>query len=331
MLEAGHIEALAIVTVALILLGTVATVLYQLAFGARARLRRRIVQVVGARGGRGGKGVSGAAPAARRKSVQNRLKEIETRERRKASVGLRQLLVQAGSAMSVRQYWIMSLVSGVVVAGLYAFFKMPPIGLIPAAITGLLGLPRLVLGIAIKRRLKTFTLQFADAIDVIVRGIRSGLPVGECIAIIGREMPEPVGLEFRMIAEGQRLGLTLDEVMTKACERVPTSELRFFAIVMGIQQQTGGNLAETLAKLSDVLRQRKKMRDKVQAMSSEAKSSAGIIGSLPIIVGAMLGVIAPQYIGQLFTTDTGHMLLAVSLAVMGLGVLVMRQMINFDM
>jgi tight adherence protein B len=144
-------------------------------------------------------------------------------------------------------------------------------------------------------------------------------------------MPDPVGEEFRLISEGSRLGMTLNDCLERSTERTPTAELRFFAIVLAIQQQTGGNLAETLAKLSEVLRGRKRMRDKVQAMSSEAKSSAGIIGSLPIIVGTLLSLVAPKYVGVLFTTDTGHFLIAGGVAWMGMGILVMRQMIHFDM
>ena len=132
------------------------------------------------------------------------------------------------------------------------------------------------------------------------------------------------------MVEGQRLGLTFDEVLQKATERVPTAELRFFAIVLAIQQTTGGNLAETLSKLSEVIRGRKRLRDKIQAMSSEAKSSAGIIGSLPIIVGAILTLVAPEYVGILFTTESGHKILFVGACIMGTGIFVMRQMINFE-
>ena len=134
-----------------------------------------------------------------------------------------------------------------------------------------------------------------------------------------------------MVTEGIRLGMTMEESLQRMSLRVPTSEVRFFGIVIGIQQQTGGNLAETLQKLSDVLRSRKRMKDKIQAMSSEAKASASIIGSLPIMVGGLLAVVAPDYIGLLFTTSTGNWILAGGVTVMGMGVLVMKGMINFEL
>jgi tight adherence protein B len=164
----------------------------------------------------------------------------------------------------------------------------------------------------------------------VIRGIRSGLPLGECLMVIGREMREPVAGEFRMVTEGIRLGMTMEEALKRLWERVPTPEVRFFAVVIGIQQQTGGNLAETLSKLSEMLRARKRMRDKVQAMSTEAKTSAGIIGSLPILVGLALTFVATDYIALLFTHSLGNWILAGGAGVMSLGVLVMRQMINFE-
>jgi tight adherence protein B len=172
---------------------------------------------------------------------------------------------------------------------------------------------------------------FPDAIDVIVRGVRSGLTVGECLNIIGSESPDPVGPEIRMVIEAIKLGQTMGDAMQRMSDRIPSPEFRYFTIVLGTQQTTGGNLAETLAKLSDVLRQRKKMRDKVQAMSSEAKASASIIGSLPLLVMGALTVLAYDYVSLLFTTSPGKFMLALSVCIMGMGVLVMRKMINFDM
>jgi tight adherence protein B len=180
------------------------------------------------------------------------------------------------------------------------------------------------------RRIANFTASFADAIDIITRGIRSGLPISETFNIIVQDMPDPLGAEFRILVESQRLGVTLDAALARACERVPTAELRFFAIVLSIQQSTGGNLAETLAKLSDVLRGRKRLRDKIQAMSGEAKASAVIIGALPPLVGLLLAAVAPHYIGILLAAPIGHVILGAGAGLMGVGILVMRQMINFD-
>jgi tight adherence protein B len=161
--------------------------------------------------------------------------------------------------------------------------------------------------------------------------VRSGLTVGECLNIIGTESPDPVGPEIRLVNEAIKLGQTMGDALQRMSDRIPSPEFRYFTIVLGTQQTTGGNLAETLAKLSDVLRQRKKMKDKVQAMSSEAKASAGIIGSLPLLVMGALSFLAPDYIALLFTTKSGNFMLALSCVIMGTGVLVMRKMINFDM
>lgn len=323
------IAVIVIVLGLLLLLGAAGTILYLMAFGERARLQRRIHGLFGNGGARKG-GKSPANPMVRRKSIQGKLKGLEQVRNKRRGYKLREALMQAGLAMTPQRFFVASALSAVLFALVYMATGLPQLGALGAALIGGLGVPKLVLNFLIKRRLKAFTKNFADAIDVIVRGIKSGLPVGECMALIGREMAPPVGTEFRLIVEAQRLGVPLDEALQKAVERVPTAELKFFAIVLGIQAQTGGNLAETLSKLSDVLRMRKRMRDKVAAMSSEAKASAGIIGSLPFIVGGLLALVAPDYIGILFTHPTGHMLLTASGLVMSFGIFVMRKMINFD-
>jgi tight adherence protein B len=190
------------------------------------------------------------------------------------------------------------------------------------------GIPKFILGTIAKRRQAAFTHHFAEAIDVITRGIRSGLPVGECLNVISREFEGPVGEEFTMIVEGQRLGMTLEDIMSRALKRIPTAEFKFFAIVLQIQKKTGGNLADTLENLTEVLRDRKRMKDKIQALSSEAKSSAAIIASLPFAVLGLLSVVNPDYVAVLF--GDGIHLVYIGLGTMATGVMVMRQMINFD-
>lgn len=314
----------------LMLLGAIGVVLYSVAFGPRARLRKRMAAVVGAEPEKAGKSGKPGQTIQRKRNIQSKLKHRDDARQKKKGSQLREDLVQAGLTTSVTKFFVVSAIIGVL-AALFSFVaSMPMIVVLSAGLIGGLGLPRFYISQLKKRRLKKFTMLFADAIDVIVRSLKSGLPTGEAIALIGREMPDPVGTEFRLISESQRLGVTLDEALQKAVDRTPTPELKFFGIVLSIQQQTGGNLAETLTKLSDVLRQRKKMRDKVQAMSSEAKASASIIGSLPFAVGGLLGLVAPDYVGLLFTTDTGHMLLTGGMMVMGVGIFVMKQMINFD-
>ncbi len=291
--------------------------------GDRARVRRRLATLAGT--------AAHAKPAPRRKSVQTRLREAEDSRTRKRGYRLREELMKAGLMISVRRYVAgCGVISGIALA----IAHLMAVGVMGSLLTAVLlgvGLPKLVLAVMAGRRVNRFTAQFADAIDIVVRGIRSGLPLGECIAIIGREMPDPLGAEFRLILESQKMGLSLQDAIGRAVERMPTTEMRYFAIVIAIQQQTGGNLADTLIKLSDVLRARKRMRDKVQAFASEARASAYIIGALPLVVILALAGLAPQYIRLLFITETGNLLLFAGGLTEVIGLLVMRKMINFDL
>ncbi|HVZ01785.1 MAG TPA: type II secretion system F family protein [Dongiaceae bacterium] len=324
------IAALAAVFVLLVGFG-----IYAVATAPQARLKRRISAVVGeplpviSIPGAGRKDLQGAAK--RKKQIQQRLKDAEEARQKRRGSRLKEQLVYAGLKISPTQFIIYAFVGGTVLTGAAAFFHLPMIVLPAVAAVGYLGVPKLVLNFLIKRRLKKFVAAFPDAIDIIVRGVRSGLTVGECLNIIGTESPDPVGPEIRLVNEAIKLGQTMGDALQRMSDRIPSPEFRYFTIVLGTQQTTGGNLAETLAKLSDVLRQRKKMKDKVQAMSSEAKASAGIIGSLPLCVMGALSFLAPDYVSLLFTTKAGNFMLAISLVVMGTGVLVMRKMINFDM
>ncbi|MBI3446779.1 MAG: type II secretion system F family protein [Magnetospirillum sp.] len=319
-------EIAALVLVLIVALAVLGWSMVSLIHGPRARLNRRLAVIAGTQPPTRRLTMRGP----QRKSVQARLKAVEGVRERRGGYKLREQLAQAGLAMEVWHYLAGSAgLAGLVLVVAEAGGLGLTWGGLLAVILGLGG-PKLALSIAARKRLGQFTSQFADALDVVVRGIRSGLPLGECIAIIGREMPDPVGGEFRQITEGTRIGLTLHEAMNRAVERMPMAEMRYFAIVLAIQQQTGGNLAETLAKLSDVLRARKRMRDKVQAYASEARASAAIIGSLPLVVMGMLALIAPSYIGVLFTSDAGNLLLFIGIMTEAVGVLVMRNMINFD-
>jgi tight adherence protein B len=198
------------------------------------------------------------------------------------------------------------------------------------AAVGLLGLPRWYVNRRRKRRITKFVEEFANAVDVIVRGVKAGLPLNDCIRIIANEAAEPVKSEFRQISETQALGLTLAEAVARMPDRVPTPEANFFSIVITIQQRAGGNLAEALGNLSRVLRERKKMKGKIGAMAMEAKASAYIIGALPLIVMTLVFITSPSYILLLFTDPIGHLILVASVFWMTCGVLIMRKMINFD-
>jgi tight adherence protein B len=197
-------------------------------------------------------------------------------------------------------------------------------------LAGLLGLPRWIVNRMRKRRIRKFVDEFANAIDVIVRGVKSGLPLNDCIRIISNEAAEPVKSEFRKIIESQSLGITLADAVNKLPERVPVPEASFFGIVVAIQQRAGGNLSEALGNLSRVLRDRKKMKGKIGAMAMEAKASAWIIGSLPIVVMILVFLTSPNYIMLLFTEPLGKVILGLSAVWMLIGVFVMRKMINFD-
>ena len=299
----------------------------------RVRVQKRIAAVVGPGSQLAGEGKDGSKDqqlSGRKKQVAAKLKEAEELSQRRRGARLREALVHAGLQMSPQRFMMMSGASGLFLVFLTWLFGAPPILWLVALPIGMFGVPKMVLNYLKKRRIKRFTTYFADAIDVIVRGVRSGLTVGECLNIVAREMPAPIGPEFTLVNEGIKLGMTMAEVLQRMSDRVPTPEVRFFTIVLITQQSTGGNLAETLAKLSDVLRSRKRMRDKVTAMSSEAKASAAIIGSLPFILSGALAVLQPHIISLLFTTSTGNLWIGIGIVMMLIGSLVMRQMINFD-
>jgi tight adherence protein B len=269
-----------------------------------------------------------ANPDARRKQIVNTLKEQE-RQQKRTRLTIASKLLQAGLGFSATQFYIASVVLGIVVTLISIVLRQPwwvdiLVGLAAAA-----GPPRWILGFLGKRRLGKFTANFADGMDIIVRGIRSGLPVQDCLGVIARETPNPMGGEFRRLVESLSLGVPLDVALEKMSERAPTNELRFFTIVMTVQQRTGGNLGEALSNLSTVLRARKLMREKIKALSSEATASAMIIGALPPSVVALISITSPGYMVPMFADTRGHLMLLASGVWMALGIFIMRRMINF--
>jgi tight adherence protein B len=269
----------------------------------------------------------------RRRSVQDNLKEFDARKKAKEknlkSPTLKTLLLQAGLSMNVRRYYIYSAMTGVVATLLALLFHAPLILLPGVLLACSLGLPRWAVLFMRKRRVKRFLDEFPNAIDVIVRAIKSGLPLNDGLRLIANEAREPVRGEFRRIVEAQQLGVSPAEASAKLVEFVPCPEANFFGIVIAIQSQAGGNLSEALGNLSRVIRERKKMRAKVNALSMEAKASAAIIGALPFIVAFLVYLTSPAYISLLFTDPTGHIILAASGMWMSIGIFVMRNMINF--
>jgi tight adherence protein B len=266
----------------------------------------------------------------RRDVVETTLKELDEKHKKSKSVPLAVKITQAGLTWSKQQYMLISAGIGVgmFLAGL--FFGGGLLPAIGAGFAGAFGIPRWLLSFLKKRRESKFLNHFPDAVDVIVRGIKSGLPLLDCIKMITVDAPEPVKSQFRTIVETQAVGLPLGDACGKLYENMPVPEANFFGIVISIQQKAGGNLSEALGNLSRVLRDRKKMKAKIQAMSQEAKASASIIGALPIAVMTMVYITSPQYISLLFTEPLGHVMLACSAGWMFMGVMVMKKMINFD-
>jgi tight adherence protein B len=267
----------------------------------------------------------------RKKQVVDTLRDLEAKQAASKKVSLRQLLEQTGTQLDVKTFWIGSAVSGVLVTLVLAL-SAPTLHLLVVAGLGIaagLGLPRFVVGRMIISRHKKFLNEFANAIDIIVRGVKSGLPLNECLNIIARESPEPLCSEFREVVEQQRVGVPLQQCFQRMMDRVPLAEVRFFGIVIGIQQSAGGNLSEALGNLSGVLRDRKSMAAKVQALSAEAKASAAVLGSLPFIVMTLVYITTPDYIALLWQKQYGQFMLLASAFWMSCGLLMMRKMINF--
>jgi tight adherence protein B len=299
------------------------------AFVSGEQAPRKRVQAVAGPAKTRGRPVDNAAQ--KRKNVAALLKDVEkNRAARRERPTMRRRLEQAGfPRTNPRNFWLVC--AGLaVMAALFCLATRQSIliTLMAAFVVGL-GLPRWVLGFLAARRRKKFTEHFANAIDVIVRSVKSGLPANEALRIVAREAPNPVGSEFTALVEGLKVGVSLEQGLKRMLESMPTPEVGFFAIVMTIQARSGGNLSEALGNLAGVLRDRKRLQGKIKAMSSEAKASAMIIGSLPPGVMAIVYVTTPKYISLLFTEKSGNLMLAVCVVWMSIGIMVMRKMINF--
>lgn len=269
----------------------------------------------------------------RRKSVQDSLKELEKKQQErsaKATPSMKVRLTQADLSISIGRFYLFS-----ALFGFFAFLVVLILGAgLPVAvgfgmIAGL-GLPRWFIGYLVKRRCKKFLEEFPNALEVMVRSIKSGLPLNDALRLIAADGQEPVKTEFRRVVESQQVGLSVTEACARMVNSIPLPEVNFFAIVIAIQAQAGGNLSEALGNLSRVLRERRKMRAKVSAMSMEAKASACIIGALPFIVALLVYLTSPAYMMVLFTDPRGHLIIGAGLFWMSIGIWVMRNMINFD-
>ena len=275
-----------------------------------------------------------AEVAKRRRSLQDSLKDLDNKQKtldhNVKKPPLRIQLKQAGLTISVERFYLYSVLCGLALTAA-AFVAGAPLLILPGVlVAGALGLPRWFVSFARARRVKAFLNEFPNALDVIVRAVKSGLPLNDGIRLIATDATEPVKSEFRRIVESQQIGMSIPDAAMRMPETMPCPEAGFFGIVIQIHSQAGGNLSEALGNLSRVLRDRKKMKAKVQALSMEAKASAAIIGALPFIVALLVYLSSPSYIMPLFTTTTGNIILGVSGLWMSIGIFVMRQMINFE-
>ncbi len=300
----------------------------------RGEKRQALVVQAAARTGRTSRDKS-LEVATRRKQVGDSLKELEAKQKAQTKVSLDKRIAQAGLKISRVNFLALSAALGITMGlGLFLFNTDPlmaPVMGVLGLVVGGLGLPNWYLGFLRKGRIKKFIEELPNAMDVIVRGIKSGLPLGDCLRIIAAESAEPLRSEFRTIVETQTLGVPVGDACAQMFERIPVTEANFFGIVIQIQTKAGGNLSEALGNLSKVLRARRQMKAKVMAMSTEATASAAIIASLPFIVTILVYLSSPKYIELLWITTTGKLVVAVSLFWMFLGVMTMRKMINFEL
>ena len=300
--------------------------------GGDEKTQKRVAAVAKPEGKARGRATTPQQDAAqKRKNVAVMLKDVEkNRAAKKEKPTMRRRLEQAGfPKTSPRSFWMLCGIVALVAAGVAILLHQKPLVIVLVVFAAGLGLPRWVLGFLAARRKKKFTENFANAIDVIVRSVKSGLPTNEALRIVAREAPNPVGSEFHNLVESLKVGVTMEQGLKRMMESMPTAEVGFFAIVMTIQGKSGGNLSEALGNLAGVLRDRRRLRGKIKAMSSEAKASAMIIGSLPIAVMGIVYVTTPAYIMKLFTEKAGNLMLAACVIWMSVGITVMRKMINF--
>jgi tight adherence protein B len=243
---------------------------------------------------------------------------------------LKKRLEQTGKQISLAKYGLISVGLGLVVMALLLFKGTPFLLAFFVGTFAAVGIPHFVIGKMIARRVAKFTTNFPDAIELMVRGLRSGLPITETLGIVSSEVPGPVGVEFRGVSDKMKIGRTMEVALQEAADRLGTPEFQFFVITLAIQRETGGNLAETLSNLADVLRKRAQMKLKIRAMSSESKASAMIIGSLPFIVFGLVYMVNPSYLGGFFTDQRLIVAGLVGMGWMAIGVFIMAKMINFE-
>ena len=265
----------------------------------------------------------------RRSDLAKKLKETDAVKPKDKGIGLPEMIMQAGLSTSVPRFWINSAIFSIIFTTIFILMGASKFVILMMALTSFLGLPRMFLKRKARKRQKLFMDDFADSLEAMIRLLKAGMPVTEAIKMVGREFTGPMGEEMERIYEEQKIGVPLPEAVLSASKRMPLTEVKMFATAIAIQTQTGSSLSEVLENLANVIRSRYKLKRKIQALSAEAKASAMIVGALPIFVGLGMYFVNYDYIIVLFTTPQGKFLLGIAIAWMSLGVLVMRQMINF--
>ncbi len=267
----------------------------------------------------------------RRAEIAKKLKhqDDESGSRKKKKNTLRNKLQQTGHDISIPKFFMYSIISGIICTMIAFFMKVSMVLMFLICMIGFFGLPRFVIGRMGARRRKKFIEEFADALEAMVRLLKSGMPVAEAISMVAREYSGPIGEEMTQIYEAQRIGVPLHEAAMDAADRMPLPEVKMFATGLAIQAQTGSSLSEILSNLADTIRARYKLARKVKSLSSEAKASAGIIGALPIVVGGGMYLLKPEHVMVLVENPTGKVMLAGAIIWMSLGILSMKIMINF--
>ena len=296
---------------------------------AGRRLQRRLLRI----GAAGARAPAGEALNIRRNEANSAIPALDRLIKRfvPRPTALRLRLERTGRRITPGEYVLATLLIALVVGyALGAAVGLPPLLAALVGASAGFGLPHMAVNRMIAKRIKAFTAQFPEAIDLIVRGLRSGLPVPVSMTTVSEEMPQPISGVFRGVTERLSVGQSLEQALAAAAERLPTSEFRFFVISLAIQRETGGNLAETLENLADILRKRRQMKLKIKAMSSEAKASAWILGALPFLLFGVLTAINPGYVGKLFHDPRGLVMIGGGLVSLIIGILVMAKMVRFE-
>jgi tight adherence protein B len=319
-----------IIALTLLILAIAFGMAVMLLMGKRSERETRILAMIkGQAVDRNALGDQASQQNKRRAEIARKLKETGDAAKNKKKLSRKAWLEQAGLSWSVKQFWLFSVAVCAVFVLVLKLIGLPKLALVFFAIFGFLGLPRYIVNRLIKRRRKKFLEEFADALEAMVRLLKAGMPVTEAILMASREFTGPVGEEMSRIYDAQKVGISMPEATLDAARRMPITEMQMFATGIAIQQQTGASLSEVLLNLAKVIRARFKLRRKVQALSSEAKASAMIIGSLPFLIGTGLFFINPAYIGYLLHTTTGQIMMTAAGFWMCCGIFVMKIMINF--